>query len=60
MCLLVFIVELKPAFVDGNGELRSQYYLEVFLSPCSDFHDIIMPVFNAVPPQGLKIRDIQY
>lgn len=25
-----------------------QWFLEVFLSPCSDFHDRIVPVFNAV------------
>lgn len=32
----------------------------VFLSPCSDFHDRIMPVFHATPPEGIKIRVIQY
>lgn len=31
-----------------------QGILEVFLNPCMDFRDRIIPVFNAVPPEGPK------
>lgn len=34
--------------------------LKVFLSLCNDFLKRIIPVFNAVPPEGLKNRDIHY
>lgn len=39
-----------------------QGFLEVTLSPRSDFHDRIMAVFNAVLPDGLKITgsDVPY
>lgn len=37
-----------------------QGFLEVLLSPCSDFHEKTIPVFTAVVPRGLKITGIQY
>lgn len=37
------------------GELCSQeWFVEVFLTSCSDFHDRIMSVFNAVPPEAWR------
>ena len=44
-----------------RGELSSQttHFFKVFQSPCSDFHDRIIPVFNAVPSESLK-KGIQY
>lgn len=33
----------------------AQGFVEVFLSPCSNFHDRIIPVFDAVLPEGLTI-----
>ena len=37
-----------------------QWFLEVFLSPGSDFHDKITPIFNAVLPEGSKIMGKKY
>ena len=34
-----------------------QWFLEVFLSPCSDFHDRIGSIFNAELPEGLKVSE---
>jgi len=49
-----FFFTWKPAFVDWHGVHR-QSFLEVFLSPCSDFQDRI--VFFI---QGTKITRIKY
>lgn len=35
-------------------------FLELFLSTWSNLHDRIMPVFNAVLPEALKLMSIQY
>lgn len=35
-------------------------FLEVFLNPCTDFHDRITPSLNAVAPEGPKIMDMHY
>lgn len=40
--------------------MNSQRFLDVFLSPCCDFHDSIMAVFKAVPPEGPEIAGSQY
>ncbi len=40
--------------------VHRQWFLEVFLSPCSDFQYKIIPVFNAVLPEGRKSRSIPY
>ena len=37
-----------------------QWFLKVFESSNRDFHNRIMPVFYAVPPEGLKITSIRY
>lgn len=37
-----------------------QGFLEEFLSPCSDSHDIIVLVFNTGPPEDTKITGIIY
>ena len=51
----------QSVFVDGTVScVDRKWFLEVFLNPCSDFHDRIMPVFNAVPPDGLNITGIHY
>ena len=40
--------------------VHRQWFLEVFLSPCSDFQDRIVSVFNAELPEGLKVAGILY
>ncbi len=40
--------------------VHRQCFLEVFLSPCCDFHYISSPVCDAVPSKGPKITGIQY
>ncbi len=40
--------------------VHRQCFLEVFLSPCCDFHYSSIPVCDAVPSKGLKITGIQY
>ncbi len=49
----------------GNGDgtvdcVHRQCFLEVFLSPCCDFHYSSIPVCVAVPSKGPKITGIQY
>lgn len=46
MLLLLWITKLVDNMVDCFHEQR---FLEVILSLCRYFHDIIMAVFNAVP-----------
>ncbi len=40
--------------------VHRQCFLEVFLSPCCDFHYSSIPVCDAVPSKGPKITGIQY
>ncbi len=40
--------------------VHRQCFLEVFLSPCCDFHYSSIPVCDAVPSKGSKITGIQY
>jgi len=40
--------------------VHRQWFLEVILSPCRDFHDRIMSVLNAVLPEGPKIAGIKF
>ncbi len=40
--------------------VHQQCFLEVFLSPCCDFHYSSIPVCDAVPSKGPKITGIQY
>ena len=55
------MVEFQLSFVDAAMNcVHRQWFLEVFLSPCSDVHYRILSVFNAVPSEGLKITNIQY
>ncbi len=47
----------------ANGAMdcvHRQCFLEVFLSPCCDFHYSSIPVCVAVPSKGPKITGIQY
>ncbi len=47
----------------ANGTVdcvHRQCFLEVFLSPCCDFHYSSIPVCDAVPSKGPKITGIQY
>ncbi len=43
-----------------GGLCSQQCFLEVFLSPCCDFHYSSIPVCDAVPSKGPKITGIQY
>ena len=49
-----------PAFVDDMANcVHKQSFLEVFLSPCSDFHflmKVFNEVFNAAPHEDLYIK----
>ena len=55
------MVAFKLAFVDAAMNcVHRQWFSEVFLSPCSDFHYRITSIFNAVPFEGLKIMASQY
>ena len=49
-----------PAFVDCSERCNKLRFLEVLRRPCSDFHDRIMSVFNAVQSEGQEITNIQY
>lgn len=49
--VLLCMLELESALVDC---FCRQWCLEVFLIPCSDFHNRILPVFIAVFPRGPK------
>lgn len=44
--------EKDTAFVDSTMNCARQQFLDLFLSPWIDFHDRIMPVFNAVLSEG--------
>ena len=55
------MVEFQLALVDAVMNcVDRRWFLEVFLSPCSDVHYRIMSVFNAGSSEGLKITTIQY
>lgn len=38
------------------GRVHRQWFMEVFLSLCTDFHDTLAPVFNAVLREGPRIN----
>lgn len=38
--------------------VHREWFLELFVSPRSDFHDTIISVFNAVLPEGPKVTGI--
>ena len=40
--------------------VHRRWFLEVILSPCSDFQDRIRSVFNVELPEGRKIKGIEY
>lgn len=53
---LLCMMELLPASVHGTMScVDRQWFLEVLLNPCIDFHDRIISVFNAVSPKGPHI-----
>uniref|UniRef100_A0A672LFC3 Methylcrotonoyl-CoA carboxylase subunit alpha, mitochondrial n=1 Tax=Sinocyclocheilus grahami TaxID=75366 RepID=A0A672LFC3_SINGR len=62
MTFCIFCIMVKP-LATANGTVdwvHRQCFLEVFLSPCCDFHYSSIPVCDAVPSKGPKITGIQY
>jgi len=58
---LLLMLELWPTFLHVTVNcVHRHWFLEVFLSPCSDFHNKFMPVFNSLLPKGPKTTWIHY
>lgn len=53
---LLCTVKLFYVFVDATVKCVHR----LFLSPCNNFHDRVMPVFNPALPQSQKIVNVQH